>query len=57
MPVGHGLESTTKQVVFSKPVGTHNGSNIRLVDIPGFDDSEMKDGDVLDGVNTFLLEQ
>jgi len=56
--VGHGLESQTNQV---QPVCwvTEDGTKVKLVDTPGFDDSRagLTDVQVLKMIATFLTDE
>ena len=56
--VGHGLGSETKEV---QPLSwiTENGTKVKLVDTPGFDDSreDLTDVQVLKMIATFLTNE
>lgn len=56
--VGHGLKSETSEV---QPVCwvTEDGTRVKLVDTPGFDDSRdgVTDADVLKVIATFLTKE
>ena len=56
--VGHGLESETNRVQ-PFPWVTEDGTRIKLVDTPGFDDSRkgVTDVQVLKMIATFLTEK
>ena len=56
--VGHGLKSETNQVQ-PLPWVTEDGTRIKLVDTPGFDDSRegVTDVQVLKMIATFLTER
>ncbi len=56
MPVSSGLKSCTSKVELSEPF-VLNGKKIRLIDTPGFDDSNRSDADVLGTITDFLAKE
>jgi hypothetical protein len=51
--IGHGLESCTSQITASR-VSFTDGTNVVLVDTPGFDDTYLSDFDILESVAKWL---
>ncbi|MCJ1356515.1 MAG: hypothetical protein MMC33_006510 [Icmadophila ericetorum] len=52
MEVGHTLEACTKEIHVATI--TINGQVVRFIDTPGFDDTDMKDTDILRAIGTYL---
>ncbi|KEZ40817.1 hypothetical protein SAPIO_CDS8009 [Scedosporium apiospermum] len=52
MEIGHGLKSCTKEPEISSI--RINGQDLHLIDTPGFDDTEMKDSDILLQIAEYL---
>ncbi|OAX30640.1 hypothetical protein K503DRAFT_806951, partial [Rhizopogon vinicolor AM-OR11-026] len=53
LPVGHGLESCTKEVQTSRPF-VISGRFVTLIDTPGFDDTTRSDTDILSMIAAYL---
>ncbi|QRV92923.1 50S ribosome-binding GTPase [Ceratobasidium sp. AG-Ba] len=53
LPVGHTQISCTEQVIFAKEFML-DGREIRLIDTPGFDDTNVSDTEILERIGTFL---
>ncbi|KDQ53049.1 hypothetical protein JAAARDRAFT_39764 [Jaapia argillacea MUCL 33604] len=51
--VSNGLESCTDRIEYSRSVSIR-GRRVRLIDTPGFDDSQRSDADVLNQIASFL---
>ncbi|KAK0371990.1 kinesin light chain [Colletotrichum limetticola] len=52
MEIGHGLKSCTKEIhVATMQI---DGCNVHLIDTPGFDDTELKDSDILMSIAQYL---
>ncbi|TVY37542.1 hypothetical protein LOCC1_G006224 [Lachnellula occidentalis] len=51
--VGHSMQSCTRKVSYATI--KHNGRTIRLIDTPGFDDSDVDDSVVLKEISYWLL--
>jgi hypothetical protein len=51
--VGHGLQSCTSDVKLSKPFAV-KGQRVKLIDTPGFDDTNRTDADILRDITVFL---
>ncbi|KAH6911893.1 hypothetical protein BKA70DRAFT_1422606 [Coprinopsis sp. MPI-PUGE-AT-0042] len=56
LPVSSGLKSCTSNVELSEPFML-NGRKLRLIDTPGFDDSNRSDADVLGTIADFLAKE
>ncbi|KDQ08572.1 hypothetical protein BOTBODRAFT_37863 [Botryobasidium botryosum FD-172 SS1] len=52
--IGYGLQSETQQIQTAKC--TLDGQRVHLIDTPGFDNTEMADGDVLYLIGTYLAD-
>ncbi|EAU87550.2 hypothetical protein CC1G_12349 [Coprinopsis cinerea okayama7 len=55
LPVSSGLKSCTNDVAVSEPF-TLDGRKMRLIDTPGFDDSNRSDAEVLGTISDFLAK-
>ncbi|OCH89852.1 hypothetical protein OBBRIDRAFT_712434, partial [Obba rivulosa] len=55
LDVGHGVDSCTSDILLSDQF-ILDGRRVRLIDTPGFDDSERSDADVLEQIAAFLIE-
>ncbi|KAL4246895.1 P-loop containing nucleoside triphosphate hydrolase [Abortiporus biennis] len=55
LPVGHGLEACTKEVMPSN-IFTLDDVPVVLLDTPGFDDTVLSDFDVLTKIASYLAE-
>ncbi|KAK7047871.1 hypothetical protein VNI00_006199 [Paramarasmius palmivorus] len=55
LPVGHGLQSCTKNIQAAQPF-KFNGCQVTLIDTPGFDDTTTTDTDVLKMIGEYLAK-
>ncbi|QRW08935.1 50S ribosome-binding GTPase [Ceratobasidium sp. AG-Ba] len=56
-PVGYGLESCTREVTTEGiPTISIDGTQVQLIDTPGFDDSQGSDIEILKAISSFLVK-